>query len=294
VYRWPYSMPRTELGRGTVLINLIPTGGHVTRSLAFDATYMYVSIGSGSNLDPTSARARIVRFPLSSLGTAVVPFSAGEVFADGLRNEVGIRFDDRGRMWGVENGRDDLMRTDLGGDIHADNPGEELNLFAQPGRFYGYPYCWSEFALPTGLGLGAGTQWADPATSADGTHTDAWCKSAANVVPPILSMQAHSAPLDILFYQGDAFPDEYRGDAFVTFHGSWDRPQPTGYKVMRIPFGGNGMPSGNPTPLLEYSGTGDVASEWPYRPVGLAMLPNGVLLVTSDTSNTILAIGYRP
>jgi glucose/arabinose dehydrogenase len=262
--------------------------------LAFDDQYLYVSVGSGSNVDSNSNRARIRRFALSSLGASSVAFSTGEVFADGLRNEVGMRFDAQGRLWGVENGRDNLERTDLGGDIHDDNPAEELNLFAEPGRFYGYPYCFTEFLLPTGVGLGPGTQWADPEFMDDGTHTDAWCRSTTNVVPPVVSMQAHAAPLDILFYNGSAFPADHVGDAFVTFHGSWNRDEPTGYKVMRIPFGSNDMPSGNPTPLLEYAGTGDTASEWDYRPVGLATLTNGVLLVTSDASSTVLAIGYEP
>jgi glucose/arabinose dehydrogenase len=294
VVRWPYTANRSDLGAGAVVVNAIPTGGHVTRSLAFDEQYLYVSVGSGSNLDATSDRARIRRFALSSFSTKAIPFGNGEVFADGLRNEVGLAFDTKGRLWGVENGVDDLDRADLGGDIHEQNPAEELNLFAEPGRFYGYPYCWSEFSLPIGVGLGAGQQWAAPTTMLDGTHSDTWCRQMGNVVPPVLAMQAHSAPLDIAFYQGGAFPREYVGDAFITFHGSWNRTLPTGYKVMRVSFGTDGMPQGAPTPFLEYAGDGDVAADWPHRPVALATLPSGVLLVTSDASSSILAIGYRP
>ena len=294
VLRWPYVANRADLGVPDIVINAIPTGGHNTRSLAVDEQYLYISVGSGTNVDPNSDRARIRRFALASLSSQTTAFGVGEVFADGLRNEVGLGFDSRGRLWGVENGRDRLERADLGGDIHEDNPAEELNLFATSGKFYGYPYCFTEFALPSGVGLGAGTQWADPATLGDGTHSDAWCRNTGNVVPPVLAMQAHSAPLGISFYDGAAFPSEYRGDAFVAFHGSWNRTAPTGYKVMRIAFGSNGMPLGNPTPFLEYAGDGDVASDWPYRPVALATLSNGVLLVTSDASNSILAIGYRP
>ena len=72
----------------------------------------------------------------------------GEVFADGLRNEVGLGWSDATRkvLYGVENGMDNLYRADLGGDIHQDNPAEELNAFPidQPGRHYGYPWCFSE------------------------------------------------------------------------------------------------------------------------------------------------------
>lgn len=289
VYRWPYAADRTALTDMETLITGIPNGGHVTRTLAVDDEYLYVSVGSSGNVDPDSERARIRRFEITTLGSDAIDFDDGEVFADGLRNEVGLRFDSQGRLWGVENGRDRLEREDLGGDITEDNPAEELNLFAEPGKFYGYPYCWTEYLLPEGVGLGRGTQWADPS----GARDDAWCRDTANVVRPVLSMQAHAAPLDLLFYPGGSFPSAYTGDLFVTFHGSWNREEPTGYKVMHIPFGEDGAPSGEPVPFLEYSGTGDMGAGWPHRPVGLTVLPNGVLLVTSDASDRVLAIGYE-
>jgi glucose/arabinose dehydrogenase len=288
VFRWRYAADRRPLTNGETVIDGIPGGGHSTRTLAFDDEFLYVSVGSASNVDANSNRARIRRFPIAELGDAALPFGDGEVFADGLRNEVGLRFDDLGRLWGVENGRDDLSRADLGGDIHDDNPGEELNLFLEPGAFYGYPYCWSEFVLPDDVGMGPGTQWADPSNQ----RTDEWCRDPNNVVPPVLSMQAHAAPLDLFFYPGGSFPASYAGDLFVTFHGSWNREPPTGYKVMHVPFGPDGMPSGSPTPFLESSGAADDA--WPHRPVGLTVLTNGVLLVTSDESDRILAVGYAP
>jgi glucose/arabinose dehydrogenase len=289
VLRWSYAADRAPLGAGTPVVTGIPSGGHSTRTLAFDDRYLYVSVGSGSNVDGNSERSRIRRFPVPDLESGLL-FNDGEVFADGLRNEVGLRFDSRGRLWGVENGRDDLSRADLGGDIHEDNPAEELNLFETPGRFYGYPYCWSEFLLGDEYAGGDGTQWADPSFIDDGTHDDEWCQNADNVVPPVIAMQAHAAPLDLLFYPGGSFPASYTNDLFVTFHGSWNRDQPTGYKVMHIPFGDDGMPAGVPAPILESSGPDD--DDWPHRPVGLAVLPNGTLLITSDESDRVLALGY--
>jgi glucose/arabinose dehydrogenase len=252
---------------------------------------LYVSVGSASNVDTDTTRSRIIRYPASALGGAST-FAQGEAFATGLRNEVGIALDGQGRIWGVENGIDNLTRNDLGGDIHTDNPGEELNLFAQAGRFYGYPYCWSEFSLPTGTGRGRGTQWADPSTMNDGTHGDAWCRNTSNVVPPVLVMQAHSAPLDVKFYTGDTFPSDMNGTAIITFHGSWDRSPATGYKVVRVPFASNGMPSGDPTPLLEYAGSGDNGAGWPHRPVGMEIGRDGRLFITSDASGIVIAIGH--
>jgi glucose/arabinose dehydrogenase len=214
-------------------------------------------------------------------------FGAAELWGDGTRNEVGLRFDEQGRLWGVENGSDNLSRPDLG-DIHEDNPGEEVNLFDQPGAFYGYPECWSEGALAAEFAQGPTTQWAYPSSSFD----DAWCRDPNNVVAPVMVMQAHSAPLDIFFYPGGSFPAEFAGDALVTFHGSWNRTAETGYKVVRLPFGTDGMPVGTVEPLLEYAGTGDTGTGWPHRPVGLAATPDGKVLVTSDASNVVIAIGY--
>ena len=285
------------LGDAEVVVDNIPRGGsHTTRTLLFDDEFLYVSVGSRGNVDNDSSRARIRRFATIDLGGSPLDFENGEVFADGLRNEVGLAVDSQGRVWGVENGSDDLFRADFDPlDIHQDNPAEELNLFAETGRSYGYPYCWSEFLLPDGRGLGPGTQWAHQRFVNDGTHTDEWCRDGENVVPPVLSMQGHAAPLDLLFYPGGSFPDDFTGDAIVTFHGSWNRTEPTGYSVMRIPFGSDGLPAGDPEPLLEYVGdlTANFVAEWSHRPVGLTTTRGGRLLVTSDASSAVLAIDHQ-
>ncbi|RYZ07644.1 MAG: hypothetical protein EOO73_11755 [Myxococcales bacterium] len=289
VYRWPYEGDREPLGTPQAVVTGMPTGGHVTRTPLFDNQgRLYVSIGSSGNVDTDSRRARLIRFPANVLAETST-FAEGELFADGLRNEAGLALDSQGRVWGVENGRDNLQRADLGADIHQDNPGEELNLFREEdaGRFYGYPYCWSEYNLPNGNG--PGTQWADPTNT---KHDDAWCKDTANVIPPVMVMQGHSAPLDIKFYVGSGLPADVVGDAFVTFHGSWNRTTKTGYKVVRIPFGNDGMPSGDPVPVLESANPGDSDPQWPHRPVGLAIGHQGQLFVTSDASGVIIAVGY--
>jgi glucose/arabinose dehydrogenase len=293
VFRWPYSGERSDLGSGEPVITGLPSGGHKTRTLVFDSSgNLYVSIGSGSNVDPDSSRARIVRFTAAHV-LAGATLDDAELVADGTRNEVGLRFDPSGRLWGVENGRDQLSREDLGGDIHNDNPAEELNLFAEAGRFYGYPYCWTEGSLPADVGHGPGTQWADPQFMDDAVHTDAWCSDEANVVRPLLTMQAHSAPLDLLFYEGGSFPADVVSNAFVTFHGSWNRSPATGYKVVMIPFGPDGMPASPPESILESAGAGDTGNGWPHRPVSLAEGARGELLVSSDESGVILAVGHE-
>jgi glucose/arabinose dehydrogenase len=293
VYRWAYTDgARADLGAAEVVVKGVPTGGHATRTLAFDdAGALYVSVGSASNLDGDSSRARVRRFDVSSVPAGGLAFDSGAVQADGLRNEVGLAFDAAGRLWGVQNGVDQLNRADLGGDIHEDNPAEILSRLDTAGAFHGYPYCWTEFLLPSGVGQGPGTMWAHPNFMNDGTHSDAWCRDAAHVQPPALAMQAHSAPLGLTFYDGAAFPADVVGDAFVTFHGSWNRDTPTGYKVMRVHF-----EAGSPvtaTPFLAYDGVGDIGAQWPHRPVDVAVAPDGRLLVTSDASGVVLVVGHH-
>lgn len=129
VYRWSYLDFSSVAGEAEIVIENIDADGkggapqgHTTRTLAFDDTgRLYISVGSGYNVDPNSFRSRIRRFDLT-VDSLPLDFQTGEVFADGLRNEVGLAFDRHGVLWGVENGPDNLMRSDLGGDIHNDNP----------------------------------------------------------------------------------------------------------------------------------------------------------------------------
>lgn len=198
VYRWSYTAGQTNASTDVqeVVISmnrendddLGGPGGHKTRTLAFDkeGRYMYVSIGSAGNVDQDSFRARIRRFDITAWdGVTPIEFFDGEVFADGLRNEVGLAFDSFGKLWGVENSADNLQRGDLGGDIHNENPAEELNDFPeeQVGQHWGYPYCWTEFSIPTqDGGMGAGTVWAWPSFMNDGIHTDEWCRQNTSPV----------------------------------------------------------------------------------------------------------------
>lgn len=291
VFRWPYAGERDDLGAPQTVIRDIPGGGHATRTVVLDAQgRLYVSVGSLSNVDEDASRSRVSRFALDALPAGGIRFADGEVFADGLRNEVGLDFDADGVLWGVQNGLDSLARDDLGGDIHDDNPAEILSRFDTPGAFHGYPYCWTEYRLPSGVGLGPGTMWATPTFLDRGTHTDAWCRDTAHVDPPELAMQAHAAPLDLEFYDGAMFPEAFRGDLFVSFHGSWNRDVPTGYKVVRVRMQG-GVPQ-DPEPFFEYAGEGDIAAAWRHRPVGVRVGADGRLFITSDSSGVVIAIGH--
>jgi glucose/arabinose dehydrogenase len=105
--------------------------------------------------------------------------------------------------------------------------------------------------------------------------------------------QAHSSALDLAFYEGDQFPVEYRGDAFVALRGSWNRSEPSGYKIVRVHFK-DGRPDGSYENFMTgfwVSGT-ERAEVW-GRPAALAMMKDGSLLVADDTGGTIWRVSYE-
>jgi hypothetical protein len=169
---------------------------------------------------------------------------------------------------------------------------EELNRFREEdaGSHYGYPYCWTEYLLPEPFGLGTGSVWAWPDFMNDPNFTDEQCR--ANFLPPIVSVQAHSAPLGIVFYKWNSeilpecpdiqpFPQWMDGYAFVAYHGSWNREVPTGYKVVYIAMDEKGNATSSPIDLLAHQPPN---AEWEdgFRPVDVDFDACGRLLVTSD------------
>lgn len=223
---WTYN-GRNPLSNMQTVVSGIPSGGHSTRTIEFGQTddWMYVSIGSGSNVDADSSRARIKRVRIQSTTSLPITWSTMELFADGLRNEVGLRIDPFNRLWGVENGVDNLDRFTTSPALYITNPAEEVNIFPQDtaGASYGYPWCWSEGIGETANvsfpgGLGNGTLWAD--SRPNPAKTDDWCRS--NTRPCSWALQAHAAPLDIFF---DASQSLASGPvAIIPQHGSWNRP----------------------------------------------------------------------
>ena len=108
---------------------------------------------------------------------------------------------------------------------------------------------------------------------------------------PVVNIQAHSAPLGLVFYDGESFPAEYQGDLFVAYHGSWNRSVPTGYKVVRLPFQGT-----EPGDQLVDFATGWLEPDLTTvtgRPVGLAVGPDGALYVSDDAGGIIYRIQYE-
>ena len=233
------------------LIPNLPEGAHLTRTIAFGPdNLLYLAIGSSCNVcDDALPRAAVTRYNLDG--------SNPHTFATGLRNSVGLAFHPTtGELWANNNDRDNL-----GDDV----PPEHLNIL-RDGRWYGWPQCY----LPG---------------QANPEYPGADCSA---VEPPALTFQAHSAPLGLAFYTGAMFPAEYVGDAFMTYHGSWNRTVPTGAKVVRVR-----VVNGQPTAIEDFVTGWQLAdgSRW-GRPVGLLVMPDGALLVSDDFAGRIWRVSY--
>jgi len=234
--------------------------GHWTRSILFDAKgeKMYVTVGSGSNVDAGEdpQRAAIHRYN---------PDGSGHEFvATGVRNVIGLRwYPGTQALWAAVQERDGL-----GDDLVPD-----YFTSIKEGGFYGWPYAY------TGPNE-------DPRRK--GEKPDLVKKT----IPPDVQLGAHVAVLDTLFYTGKQFPKEYQGGAFLAFHGSWNRSQRVGYSVAFIPFSG-GKPQGGPKEFLTGFMLAPEKREVWGRPVGLLQLPDGSLLVSDDGGNKIWRLSYK-
>ncbi|KAI3319470.1 soluble quino protein glucose dehydrogenase [Xylariaceae sp. AK1471] len=306
VFSWTYDPSTGNVGQNPVMvISGMATSGHTTRTLIIPPhrpDLLVVSHGSNANIDqdssnPKTARAVVKVFNMSSIPTGSYNYvSQGWNAGFGLRNEVGLAFDGNNMLWGVENSADNLARTINGTttDVHTDNPSEELNFLGDVtlpnDNWYGYPVCftvWNPNELPDRV-FQVGQQLVQIPTT---YFNDDTCNQIS--VPPILSFQAHSAPLGCKF-------DAKFGNLFVAMHGSWDRQPPTGYKVVAVPFvrgpGGSYAPT-----AASWNTRGSIDLFYPpdetqcssstcIRPVGLVFDAAGRLYVTSDASGEVFLL----
>ncbi|MHA6249422.1 PQQ-dependent sugar dehydrogenase [Pontibacter sp. CAU 1760] len=264
VWRYPYQMGQTKIAaKGEKILDL-PAGGynnHWTRNIIAnaDGSKLYIAVGSASDhgehgMEHETRRANILE---------VNPDGTSErVYASGLRNPVGMGWaPGTHTLWTSVNERDDL----------GDELVPDYLTSVQEGGFYGWPYAY--------FGQHEDPKWF-------GKHPDMVAKSIVPDVP----LGAHTASLGLAFYDQSAFPKKYQNGAFIGQHGSWRRSELVGYKVVFVPFR-NGKPAGPPEDFLTgfYAGGDKVYG----RPVGIAVLPDGSMLVADDTSNTIWRISAR-
>jgi glucose/arabinose dehydrogenase/cytochrome c5 len=264
VVRFPYHNGDLKATGGSQHIADLPHGGgHWTRDVQFtaDGKKMLVAVGSASNVDDPDTtpeeknRADILEFNPDG--------SDMKVYAYGIRNAGGgLAINPKtGELWCSVNERDGL----------GDNLVPDYITHVQEGGFYGWPWWY----------MG---EHQDPRHK--GKHPELKDKT---IVPDVL-LQAHNASLEITFYEGAQFPEEYRDDIFASEHGSWNRSVRVGYEVIRVPMHHSGRASGDYEDFV----TGFVVDNghvW-GRPVGITVAPDGSLLVTDDGSNSIWRVSY--
>ncbi len=257
VVRYPYKDGETAIAEPGQKILDIPVGHHWTRNLiaSEDGKKIYVTVGSGSNIadkgmDIEKRRADILE---------INPDGSGErIYASGLRNPNGAGWEPKTHvLWVAVNERDQL-----GDDLVPD-----YMTGVKDGAFYGWP--WSYW----GQHVDERVQPQNPAM-------------VAKAIAPDYALGAHTASLGLAFYTASAFPAHYQGGVFVGQHGSWNRAQYTGYKVVFVPFK-DGKPDGAPEDFL----TGfvpDIKTGVAYgRPVGVTVDKTGALLVADDVGNIV-------
>jgi glucose/arabinose dehydrogenase len=249
-----------------VVYDKLPAGqGHTWKYLGFGPDgLLYVPVGAPCNvcerLDEPQF-ATILR--MKPDGTGV------EIFAQGVRNTVGFDWHPVTReLWFTDNGRDEL-----GDDV----PYDELNVAPKPGLHFGFPYCHQ--------GDVKDPQFGDK-------------KPCSDTERPAQFMGPHVAAIGMRFYTGTMFPREYRNAAFIALHGSWNRSQPSGYKVAVAKIDGRRVTSFEPfvdgflkgirgTPTATRA-TGDAMA----RPSDVAMLPDGSLLISDDQGGRVFRVSY--
>ncbi|MBA4192384.1 MAG: L-sorbosone dehydrogenase [Planctomycetaceae bacterium] len=258
VVRFPYTTGETRItAKGTPVLHL-PIGGynnHWTRNLLAnaDGSKLYVSVGSASNVGENGMKEEVLRANILEAN----PDGTGlRVFAGGLRNPVGMAWEPQTKsLWTAVNERDAL----------GDELVPDYITSVKDGAFYGWPY--SYFGKNE-----------DPRRK--GERPDLVAKAAA----PDMALGSHTASLGLAFYTATAFPEKYRGGAFVGQRGSWNRSQFAGYRVAFVPF-----KDGKPAGVAEDFLTGFIANvdEVYGRPVCVCVAPDGALLVTDDVTDRI-------
>jgi glucose/arabinose dehydrogenase len=265
---FPYRSGDARITAAATTVLDLPAGGynnHWTRNVVAnaDGTKLFISVGSGTNVDEEKEDQKDAR---RAAILEVAPDGAGmRIYASGLRNPVGLALHPETKeLWTVVNERDML----------GDELVPDYLTSVKEGAFYGWPY--SYFGSIE-----------DPRKK--GERPDL----VAKAIPPDYSLGAHVAPLGLVFYTGSSFPAGFSNGAFIALHGSWNRSRFAGYKVVFVPFA-QGRPSGPAQDFLTGFIQNEEASTVYGRPVGLAILQDGSLLVADDGANCIWRVTVAP
>jgi glucose/arabinose dehydrogenase len=297
------------VGEPEVVVSGLPnTGDHISKTVVLaDPHTLFVNIGSASNACQVANREAQSPgvFPCPELPTraGVWKFDAGvtnqtqangEHYATGLRNMVALAVNPRNNeLYGVQHGRDMLFENwpqFFTVEEDAVLPSEEFVKITR-GSDNGWPYCYHDAVFEHKKVLA-------PEYGGDGRKVRGRRGiNCASYNQPLVAFGAHWAPNGLHFYSGTQFPERYHGGAFVAFHGGFDRaPLPNeGYQVQFVPFGANGMPSGDAETFADgFAGSdGPLPATARHRPVGVTEGPDGSLYVSDDRGGRIYRIIFR-
>jgi glucose/arabinose dehydrogenase len=263
IVRFKYRTGQTVAqGEPEKLVDLTPGGynQHWTRNILFspDGSKMFVSIGSATNVSVESDPRR------AAISVYDPDGKNHRIFASGLRNPIGLAWNPKtGELWTAVNERDGL-----GDDLVPD-----YVTSVKDGGFYGWPFSY----------IGPNEE---PRRKGEKPEL------VKSTITPDVLITSHSAALGIVFYDGKMFPKEYRADAYVALHGSWNREKLTGYKIIRVRFK-DGKPVGNSYEDFVSGWLPDENSREVWgRPVGLLVASDGSLLITDDGGNKVWRVSY--
>ncbi len=221
--------------------------------------YLYVPVGVPCNICLSSDERHGTILKMNA------ETGAYEIFASGIRNSVGFDWHPQTKqLWFTDNGRD-WMGDDL--------PPDELNRAPIAGLNFGFPYVHGVAVL-------------DPQF---GARLDQSLTDAEDFIKPSLELGAHVAPLGMTFHSGKQFPESYRGRIFIAEHGSWNRSDKTGYRVISVTLNNNRVVKLEPfvTGWLDH----EEQTAW-GRPVDIINMPDGSMLVSDDYAGAVYRIWY--
>jgi glucose/arabinose dehydrogenase len=298
----------TPVGEPEIVVSGLPnTGDHISKTVVLrDRHTLFVNIGSASNACQVANREAqspgVFPCPELPIRAGVWVFDArrtnqtqanGQRYATGLRNMVALAVNPRNdELYGVQHGRDMLFENwpqFFTVEEDAVLPAEEFVKITR-GSNNGWPYCYFD-AVDENRKVLAPEYGGNGQLVSGGPGIN-----CATFNQPLATFGAHWAPNGLHFYSGRQFPERYRGGAFVAFHGGFDRaPLPNeGYQVQFVPFGRNGMPSGNAETFADgFAGSaGPLPANARHRPVGVTEGPDGSLYVSDDRGGRIYRIIY--
>jgi glucose/arabinose dehydrogenase len=222
---------------------------------------LYIALGQPHNVPPPNLLDTYGKWGIGGIVRMDRDGKNREVYARGIRNSVGMDFDPKtGNLWFTDNQVDGM-----GDDI----PPGELNRITASGQNFGFP-------------------WYGGGKIRTAEYTDS--QPPADAVPPQVEMDAHAADLGMKFYTGRMFPERYRGGIFSAQHGSWNRTTPIGARVMFTRLNEDGVAAG--TEVFAEGWLDQETGEYSGRPVDIAMLPDGSLLISDDYAGAIYRISY--